>query len=462
MWTLARVRAVMLLEATLTFSFYLTAATQPTSSTNTNTNTNTNTFVSYELGLHPQSSLLLLVLLTLLRLLLQSWVITFKPLPCQFRRRFSTISFLVTTLVAVLQLLWFTWGPYPTDGPRAHWHGMEQWARSLLMMPIVMSGGVFVSEHWIPTSKFRLFQSEQLLLGRGGIHLPHNGIRGMSANISFLSTCGDSKYLPSGQLKPPLVILHGFAAGKALFFQNLAALSQRFYVYSLDLPGLGGSDRIKFRCDNAESTEQFFVTHLENWVQSQGLERIYLMGHSFGGYIASNYALKFPHRVKKLLLVSPVAIPEPPPRPQHRYFTRWPRPVAELLAFCWQHDVTPQSFVRFLGPFGPLVVNKFMRWRLSWSPGLFTHIDLIADYLMHCNAGPACSDKALNKVLMPGAHARRPLEPRMNELACATHFMYGAHDWMDTRPAYRISQHLNAKGLGSQVVILENSGHQVR
>jgi cardiolipin-specific phospholipase len=33
-----------------------------------------------------------------------------------------------------------------------------------------------------------------------------------------------------------------------------------------------------------------------------------LIGHSFGGYISGHYALKYPDRIHKLLLMSPIGI----------------------------------------------------------------------------------------------------------------------------------------------------------
>ena len=38
------------------------------------------------------------------------------------------------------------------------------------------------------------------------------------------------------------------------------------------------------------------------------LKDFYLLGHSFGGYIASNYALKYYQNLKKLILLSPIGI----------------------------------------------------------------------------------------------------------------------------------------------------------
>jgi len=40
----------------------------------------------------------------------------------------------------------------------------------------------------------------------------------------------------------------------------------------------------------------------------------YLLGHSFGGFIAAEYALKYQQEIKHLILMSPVGMPHPPAR----------------------------------------------------------------------------------------------------------------------------------------------------
>lgn len=42
------------------------------------------------------------------------------------------------------------------------------------------------------------------------------------------------------------------------------------------------------------------------------LKNFILAGHSFGGYIVGHYALKYPHFIEKLLLISPIGIREQP------------------------------------------------------------------------------------------------------------------------------------------------------
>jgi cardiolipin-specific phospholipase len=58
--------------------------------------------------------------------------------------------------------------------------------------------------------------------------------------------------------------------------------------------------------------EEWFIDALEEWRQVRGIERFTLMGHSFGGYLAVRYALKYQGHVNKLILASPVGVPEDP------------------------------------------------------------------------------------------------------------------------------------------------------
>ena len=55
--------------------------------------------------------------------------------------------------------------------------------------------------------------------------------------------------------------------------------------------------------------EHFFISSLESWRQSVGVDKLVLVGHSLGGYLASAYAVRYPNNVSGLVLVSPAGIP---------------------------------------------------------------------------------------------------------------------------------------------------------
>ncbi|KAL6070676.1 Alpha/beta hydrolase domain-containing protein 4 [Balamuthia mandrillaris] len=111
----------------------------------------------------------------------------------------------------------------------------------------------------------------------------------------------------------PLVLLHGFGGGLALWLSNLEALGQRHQVYALDLLGFGRSSRPPLKATTAAEAEHIFVESLEQWRIATGLQQFTLVGHSFGGYIAFCYCLKYgAPTIKRLVLVEPWGVSSSP------------------------------------------------------------------------------------------------------------------------------------------------------
>ena len=72
-------------------------------------------------------------------------------------------------------------------------------------------------------------------------------------------------------------------------------MSQKRPVYAFDLLGFGRSSRPKFD-SSPKRAEEKFVESIEQWRIAVNLDKIILMGHSFGGYLSSCYALKYPQK----------------------------------------------------------------------------------------------------------------------------------------------------------------------
>ncbi|GGY87159.1 proline iminopeptidase [Streptomyces poonensis] len=101
----------------------------------------------------------------------------------------------------------------------------------------------------------------------------------------------------------PLVLCHGGPGLWDMFGDLAALLSDRALVHRWDQRGCGRSEP----CAGPWTTERF-VADLDAVRAHFGLERMVLLGHSFGGWLALHYALAHPGRVDALVYVAGTGI----------------------------------------------------------------------------------------------------------------------------------------------------------
>ena len=118
----------------------------------------------------------------------------------------------------------------------------------------------------------------------------------MEGNVELLGR--QIRYQKEGKGEA-LVMVHGLGGSLGEWGRVMESLGRDFTVYTFDLPGHGHSGGL----GRSEANLSFGRLILEEFLKIFDLEKPTLLGGSMGGLIVLDYALSFPDRVKKLILV---------------------------------------------------------------------------------------------------------------------------------------------------------------
>ncbi|XP_047117033.1 1-acylglycerol-3-phosphate O-acyltransferase ABHD5-like [Schistocerca piceifrons] len=255
--------------------------------------------------------------------------------------------------------------------------------------------------------------------------------------------------------RTPIVLLHGLAAGVALWCLNYDSLASKRPVYAIDLLGFGRSSRPTFSKDAMEA-EQQFVRSVEEWRREMKLEKIILLGHSMGGFLAASYALAHPQRVKHLILADPWGFPERPPEASRR-IPLWVRAIAFIM-----QPFNPLWPIRLAGPFGEWLIAK-TRPDLTrkFAPALEENVSLIPQYIYQCNAQNPTGEAAFRAMMSGFGWAKHPMIQRIHSLPpeIPITIIYGSRSWVQNTPGETIQQARTNSYVNVQVIT--GAGHHV-
>lgn len=95
----------------------------------------------------------------------------------------------------------------------------------------------------------------------------------------------------------PLVLLPGFASGIWSWFRQIEALSKHFNVIVFDPRDVSRSDK-----PQEKTTIKTLADDVAALLDEIGIERTNVLGTSFGGFVAQEFALSFPQKTKRLVL----------------------------------------------------------------------------------------------------------------------------------------------------------------
>jgi pimeloyl-ACP methyl ester carboxylesterase len=152
------------------------------------------------------------------------------------------------------------------------------------------------------------FQQGKLRM-RGSLHLGVGLLAATSGSdepgrLSFetlRTRSGRVSVLSAGVGPETVLCLHGLGGTKASFLPTVAALSSRYRVVAMDLPGFGESDKPIGAPYNAD----WFARTAFHTLDALGVSEAHLVGNSMGGRVAIEAGLINRDRVRGLVLLSP-------------------------------------------------------------------------------------------------------------------------------------------------------------
>ena len=293
---------------------------------------------------------------------------------------------------------------------------------------------------------------------------------------------------PTTKIQTPTILIHGYAASSMAFHRTFGSLSRDIRdLYAIDLPGNGlslpvpmpadtpkarvtsfkvskekGSNTIKARVSKLvdrdrekeilQLYEDYYLERIDEWRQLNGIEKLNIVGHSFGGYISFKYAIKYPDRVKDLCLISPLGMERniyslnntleegreyilDEENPTLTTYTRNFK-IPEVL---YNNQL---NVLRWMGPVGGRLARRYIDFAYRRVPGT-GYGDYLYRIFYESKTFPKVTISNFNNMFTRSLLAKDPIMDNLDKLrARKVMLMYGDHDWMDRYAGFLMNEEL--------------------
>lgn len=226
-----------------------------------------------------------------------------------------------------------------------------------------------------------------------------------------------------------VVLIHGTGASLHTWDAWTSVLDDSLEVYRMDLPafGLTGPDPDK------DYTIDGYVTFVNDYVEKLGVDSFAIGGNSLGGYIAWAYALKYPEKVKKLILLDAAGYPQ--------------QGASDALAFKVASNPILRPLMKQITP------KSFIKQNLIQVYGDDTKItDALVDRYYDMTLREGNRQAFIDRV-----HTEHEdISHSISSITCPTLIMWGKEDtWVDLDNAYKFEKDIQ----GSELIIYDGVGH---
>jgi pimeloyl-ACP methyl ester carboxylesterase len=121
--------------------------------------------------------------------------------------------------------------------------------------------------------------------------------------VQYLTIHGHERAFVKVGSGPALLLLHGLGCDHTTWSSVIATLARRYTVIAPDLLGHGRSGKPR-----ADYSVGGYANGMRDLLTMLGVDTATVVGHSFGGGVAMQFAYQFPERTERLVLVAPGGI----------------------------------------------------------------------------------------------------------------------------------------------------------
>lgn len=112
-------------------------------------------------------------------------------------------------------------------------------------------------------------------------------------------------YADEGSGDEVIIFIHGLGSYSPAWKKNVSELKNKFRCIAVDLPGYGKSSK-----EVHSGTMEFYADEIAEMMDKLNIKSANIAGHSMGGQIGIVMSLKYPDKVKRLILAAPAGFEE--------------------------------------------------------------------------------------------------------------------------------------------------------
>lgn len=247
---------------------------------------------------------------------------------------------------------------------------------------------------------------------------------------SYINLSGSEIFVVEKGEGENIIFANGIAAPVYTWRKVIPSLSKNFHIYALDYKGTGFSEKPK----QGYSIDEFSKEILE-LMKCKKIDKAILVGNSLGGEVSLNFAIRYPEKVKALILIDTAGY-------------QCNKEITALLVRLIRFKAAGKLIRR-------LASKRFARKIIKWA---LYNDDLISKEMVNAYYNPMRTEGAIEAFiqLVKNLSFTEFHYDKVKEITVPTLIIWGSEDkWIPVSDAYKFHRDIK----NSKLIILEHCGH---